>query len=122
MNLRNRQTVARHLRVADSLGARLRGLIGRREMIPGEEGLLIPTPVGIAQIHTLFMRFPLEVLYLDAAGRVMKADSIRPWRIGPLVRHCRWVLELPAGTIGVTDTHPGDAVQFVIGHSSRFWL
>lgn len=64
--------------VAESLGARLRGLIGRRALPPGR-GLLIPR---CNAIHTLFMRFPIRATFLDRQGNVVKVvRNVRPGRL-----------------------------------------
>lgn len=62
--------------VARSFGARVRGLIGRRGLAPGE-GLLI---LKCNAIHTLFMRFSIDATFLDAQNRVVRVvRDIRPW-------------------------------------------
>jgi uncharacterized membrane protein (UPF0127 family) len=76
--------------------------------MPAGHGLLL-SPAG--SIHTFFMRMPIDVLYLDRDGTVLRADrAVPPWRLGPIVRRARTVLELPAGTIARTGTQPGDSV------------
>jgi uncharacterized membrane protein (UPF0127 family) len=80
-------------RVADSFAARLRGLLGRRGLEAGE-GLLIPRT---SSVHTHFMRFAIDVVFLDADGRVAKiARGLRPWRFTG-ARGAKDVLELPSG-------------------------
>ena len=64
--------------VARSFGARVRGLIGRRGLAPGE-GLLI---LKCNAIHTLFMRFSIDATFLYAQNRVVRVvRDIRPWRL-----------------------------------------
>lgn len=54
--------------------------------------LYILTPCN--GIHMLFMRFPLDVVYLDADGKVLRViEKLRPWRLGPVIREARYVLE-----------------------------
>ena len=73
--------------------ARLRGLLGRSDL-PAGEGLLL-RPAG--SIHTAFMRFPIDAVFLDRADRVLKvAHELPPWRMAGC-RGARAVLELPAG-------------------------
>ena len=80
-------------RVAESFGSRLRGLLGTRGLEAGE-GLLIP---GTSSVHTHFMRFAIDVVFLDGEGRVAKVvRGLRPWRVAG-ARGARDVLELPAG-------------------------
>ncbi len=79
--------------VADTALSRLRGLLGRRELPSGEGLLLRPSP----SIHTFFMRFPIDVVFLDRELRVLRvADAVKPWRAAAC-RGARAVLELTAG-------------------------
>jgi uncharacterized protein len=79
--------------VADKPHTRLRGLLGRHEL-PAGEGLLIkPAP----SVHTCFMRFPIDVVFLDAGLRVLSiARAVGPWKFAGR-RGTRAVLELAAG-------------------------
>ena len=87
------QTLVPDLRVADSLGARARGLLGRSGLKAGE-GLLI---TRTSSVHTHFMRFPIDVVFLDRGGGVLKvAHGVRPWRFAGC-RGARDVVELAAG-------------------------
>lgn len=57
------------------------------------------------------MRFPIDVLYVNGNGRVVRLErAMPPWRIGPFVRGCRQVVELPPGTIDRTGTAVGDSI------------
>jgi len=80
--------------VADTPWTRLRGLLGRKGLDP-DEGLLIrPTN----SIHMLFMRFPIDAVFLDADLRVLRVVSdLQPWRMAA-ARGSKAVIELPAGT------------------------
>ena len=95
-------------RVADTFWARLRGLIGSDGLGP-EEGLLI---VPCNSIHTHFMRFPIDVLYVSSEGEVVAIDhALPPWRFGRIHRRARSVLELSAGRAKDTNTQVGDRLQ-----------
>ena len=88
--------------------SRVRGLLGRPPLHFGQ-GLLM-TPCN--WIHTLGMGFPIDVLYLDREGRVLRmAPDMRPNRIGPLVWRASRVVELPAGAIEHTGTRAGDRLE-----------
>lgn len=79
--------------VADTPWRRLRGLLGRSRMVPGDGLMLRPA----AAIHTFFMRFPIDAVFLDSDMRVLRVrEELRPWR-GAAARGARSVLELPAG-------------------------
>jgi uncharacterized membrane protein (UPF0127 family) len=79
--------------VADRMLPRMKGLLGKRELVAGEGLLIQPAP----SIHTFFMRFPIDAVFLAKNGNVMKvAPNVEPWRM----RSCRRafaVLELAAG-------------------------
>ena len=90
--------------VADSAVTRLRGLLGRDEL-PAGEGLLLE-PAG--SIHTCFMRFPIDVVFLDAERRVLSvAEDLPPWRTARQ-RGAKAVLELPAGEVARRGVSAGD--------------
>jgi uncharacterized protein len=79
--------------VADRTLSRMKGLLGRSSLAPGEGLLIRPAP----SVHTFFMRFAIDVVFLSRRGDVMKvAPEVKPWR----ARSCRRayaVLELAAG-------------------------
>jgi len=95
-------------RVADSLGARLRGLIGSRPLAPGQGLLIVPCK----SIHTHLMSFPIDVIYVNSLQEVVGIDhALAPWRFGRFYREARFVLELPAGTAQTSGTQVGDQLQ-----------
>lgn len=74
------------------------------------EGLIL---VGEKSIHTLFMRFPIDVVYVDKNYKVIRADAnMVPYRLGPFVAQSTYVLEMPTGTIATTATETGDQLKF----------
>jgi uncharacterized protein len=80
-------------RVASSFLARLRGLMGAASL-PAGTGVLFP---GTSSVHTHFMRFPIDVVFLDAERRVVAIRAtLRPWRFAA-ARGASAVLELAAG-------------------------
>ncbi len=80
--------------------------MGRRALPDG--GGLVLRPGG--PIHMFWMRMPLDVLHLDADGRVTHVlRGIQPWRLGPLIVGGAAAVELPVGVAG--RTHPGDRVR-----------
>jgi hypothetical protein len=81
------------------------GLLGRRSLAE-DEGLLL-TPC--TSIHTFFMRFPIDILYLDREHVVVKAvRAVRPFRFSACLRGAHSILELPAGAIDASGTQVGD--------------
>ncbi len=92
------ETVVAQLRIADGFWSRLVGLQFRRPL-PSDAGLLL---VPCNSVHTCFVRFPVDVVFLDDRGCVLAVrQNLRPWRLafGPRKTHA--VLETPAGAIGV---------------------
>jgi uncharacterized membrane protein (UPF0127 family) len=88
--------------------ARLRGLLGRSGLPAGEGMLVDPAP----SVHMFFMRFPIDVVFLDRSRRVVKiAHGLRPWRIAG-ARRAVAALELPAGTARACGLREGETVAF----------
>jgi uncharacterized membrane protein (UPF0127 family) len=95
--------VCEHCLLAETGFARLRGLLGRSGLSSGEGMLLRPA----ASIHTAFMRFPIDAVFLDRENRVVKvAAELAPWRAAAC-RGSRTVLELPAGEAARQGLRPG---------------
>jgi uncharacterized protein len=87
------RVVCEHLLVAARPLRRMRGLLGRRGL-PTGEGILL-RPAG--SIHTFFMRFPIDVVFLDGEDRVVGIETaLSPWRTAGR-RGARSVVELAAG-------------------------
>ena len=95
-------------RVADTFWLRLRGLLGAKSLQAGE-GLVL---VGEKSIHTLFMGFPIDVIYVDKQGQVIRTEvNMVPYRLGPFVARSAYVLEMPVGVIANTATGIGDQLK-----------
>jgi uncharacterized protein len=79
--------------VADTFRLRLRGLLGRRS-IGSDEGLLL---IGSPSLHTTFMRFPIDALFLDRELAVIGITAgLKPWRVVGR-RRAKHILELRSG-------------------------
>jgi uncharacterized membrane protein (UPF0127 family) len=63
-------------------------------------------------VHTFFMRYPIDALFLDGQGVVVSQQTLKPWRISGWNRRADGVLELPAGTLDRTKTEIGDKITF----------
>jgi uncharacterized membrane protein (UPF0127 family) len=94
--------------IADTSKTRNIGLLKHERLEPGE-GLWITPCEGI---HTVGMKFPIDVLFLNRGHKVVKIRAAMPrWRIAA----CLWahsVLELPSGTAAATKTAAGDQLRF----------
>jgi uncharacterized membrane protein (UPF0127 family) len=90
------RVVVADLEMARSTWSRFVGLMGREALDPSS-GLWIE-PCN--SIHMFFMRFAIDVLFLDRQRRVKKVMlNLKPWRISPIIFGARTVVELPAGTL-----------------------
>jgi uncharacterized membrane protein (UPF0127 family) len=96
--------VCERVELADTPWTRLRGLLGRPSLPPGEGMLFIPAP----SIHSAFMRFTFDAVFLDRELKVLRlAPEIPPWRARS-ARHAKRVLELSAGEIVRRGLQVGD--------------
>jgi uncharacterized membrane protein (UPF0127 family) len=106
---------------ADTVVARLKGLIGKLKL-KLDEGLWIVPSQGV---HTVGVLFPLDLIYLDENHRVIHVIEHFPrFRIAPLRTQAASVLELPTHTIYSSQTQPGDqliicGVEEIEGRLSR---
>jgi uncharacterized membrane protein (UPF0127 family) len=112
-NLTRGSELAGRVELADSFGARFRGLMGRAPLVPGS-GMWL---TGTSNIHMFFMRFPIDAIFVgrpaaDGTRRVVAVHAnLRPWTgIVWYARGADGCLELPAGTAKATGTRPGDVV------------
>ena len=107
-NLTRHTVLATCMEVADSGPKRNKGLLGRKGLGPGEGLWIIPCE----SVHTFFMQFPIDLVYLDRNNRIKKLRSdVPPWRLSACFS-AHSVLELASGTIRNTQTQPGDALEF----------
>ena len=108
VTLRGGVVVCEECLVAATPYARMRGLLGRRSL-PSGQGILL-RPAG--SIHTFFMRFSIDAVFLDEDLRVVAiTPNLGPWRAAGK-RGARAVLELPAGECDRRGLAVGDRIQF----------
>lgn len=106
-NLTRNTKLADQAELAKSGAKRSKGLLGRKGLGRGEGLWIVPCEA----IHTFFMQFPIDLVYIDRKFRIKKVrNSVRPWRFSAcLTAHS--VIELPAGTIRDTQTECGDTLD-----------
>jgi uncharacterized protein len=98
------RVVCEHLLVATRPLRRMRGLLGRGEL-PSDEGILL-RPAG--SVHTFFMRFPIDVVFLDKEDVVVGIEpSLSPWKTAAR-RGAKTVVELAAGECERRGVQVGD--------------
>jgi uncharacterized membrane protein (UPF0127 family) len=104
-NVTRGTTLADQAKRADNPWTRFVGLLGRKGLGQGEGLHIVPC----TSVHTWFMRFTIDVLYVDREGTVVKAvQRMKPFRYSWGGRRAHSVVELPAGTIAATGTAVGD--------------
>ena len=90
------KVIASNVQMARTFFERLKGLMFK-EFMAESEGMII-TPCN--SIHTFFMNFPIDVVFLDKEYRVVKVyRSLKPWRVTPMFFSAKHVLELPGGSL-----------------------
>lgn len=100
--------VAQRVELAESLWSRFWGLMGRRGLAHGY-GLYLRST---SSVHTAFMRFPIDVIFLDKDGRVRKVvPGLKPFRLA-LGFGASGALELAAGAAAQAQVAPGDRLVF----------
>ena len=111
VNLSNQATLATEIEIADSFWRRFCGLMGRRGLGPGRGLILKPCN----SIHTWFMRFKIDVLFLDRRLQVVHLEkSLVPFRFSRIVKGAVMAVELSAGTLEATRTKVGDQLEITL--------
>ncbi|GAA0340484.1 hypothetical protein GCM10008967_33560 [Bacillus carboniphilus] len=108
VNLRNEEIIAEHVNPAYQFFKRLRGLMFTADL---EEGVGLHIK-PCRSIHTFFMNYDIDVLYLNESNVVVAVDeSFEPGKFGKVYADANSVIELPSGTISQTETKVGDQVS-----------
>jgi uncharacterized membrane protein (UPF0127 family) len=106
MNERTHQAVATHVEIAATRTTRRRGLLGRDRLEEASAMLLAPC----SAVHTIGMRFPIDVLFVDRQGYAVKiVRNLRPWRIA-LASGGQAVIEMAAGSLAWESVQVGDRI------------
>jgi uncharacterized membrane protein (UPF0127 family) len=93
--------------VADSSAKRRTGLLKHDSLPPGDGLWIVPCE----SVHTFFMKFPIDLVYLDRKHKVRKVrHRVAPWRLSVCLS-AHSILELPAGILESTGTVSGDQLQ-----------
>jgi uncharacterized protein len=101
------RVVCSRCEVAERTFARMKGLLGRTGLDQGQGMLISPAP----SVMTLFMRFPIDVVFLDRDRRIVGiSHTLVPWRVAG-ARRAFAALELPAGTAEACRLQVGDVLE-----------
>ena len=106
---KSNRVIAEKVRIADSMGSRLMGLMFIKEM-KGFDGLMLE-PCN--SVHNCFMRFSTDVIFLNRENKIVKIlRNFKPWRFSWVYFKSKKVLELKAGTLPA-DIKEGDVLEVI---------
>jgi uncharacterized membrane protein (UPF0127 family) len=107
-NLRTGKELSNNVVLADSILKRMKGLLGKNNMLAGEALWIKPC----MSIHTFLMKFPIDVIFLNKRSQVIAViKNLKPNRLTWFYPKAASVLELPSGTLKDTDTRVGDEIE-----------
>jgi uncharacterized protein len=110
INVTRNSLLADSLMTAGTFWSNLVGLLGRRSLPVGSGLWLIPCQ----SVHTFGMHFPIDVLFLDEANKVIHlVETMRPFRVSRHLVSARSVLELPVDTVASSRTKIGDQIEIL---------
>lgn len=102
--------ISQDVTIADSFFKRLKGLMFSKELSPQSAVFISPC----SRIHTCFMNYYIDVLYLDYNNIILATDEgLKPWRIGKESKGTVAVIELPNGTVAEKQIKTGQALELV---------
>ncbi len=109
INKTNGQCISSDAKVAKTFIERLVGLLNRKSL-PPEEALIF---YNVSSIHMFFMRFPIDVVFLDSNMQVIRiCQNLKPWRLASCLK-AAITIELPNGRAENTHLALGDILEFV---------
>ncbi|MRH44325.1 DUF192 domain-containing protein [Aquibacillus halophilus] len=110
VNLSTNETVATNIKRAYTFLKRLKGLMFTKKL-HSDTGLHIKP---CRSVHTFFMKYAIDVLYLDVGNQVIAIDeSMVPGKVGKLYKDATSVIELPAGSVTENKIEIGHKLNFV---------
>lgn len=100
--------LADNAQIANTFLKRLIGLLNRKSLGQGDALILSPSNC----IHSFFMRFTIDALFLDKSGKVIGIlPSFKPFCLSPIYFNSRLAIELPENTLQLTGTQVGDLLK-----------
>lgn len=88
---------------------RFKGLMGKKALSIDKSLCIIPCN----SIHMFFMKFPIDVVFLDETGKVIHLiANLKPWNISKIIKKSKLVIEMPVGTIEMKNIRINDKIEF----------
>lgn len=110
---KNNLVISNKTTIADNWFKRMIGLLSYRDLKEGESLWLLPGK----HIHTIGMRFNIDVVFLDRSMKVLKTvNSVKPFRLCLANKNTTSVLELPSGTLENLKLNIGDRLVIMPGN------
>jgi len=104
------KVISQNVIVANSFFKRLKGLMFTKELPPESAVFIYPC----SSIHTCFMNYNIDVLYLDKNNIILAIDEdMEPWRFGKIIKGSVSVIEIPIGTVARKQIKIGQALELV---------
>jgi uncharacterized membrane protein (UPF0127 family) len=108
--IKSKQVLANRVKIADTFGSRLIGLLFHNHLHPMECLIIVPC----CSIHTFGMRFSIDVLFLNKEKEVLSSlSNFPPNRISPTVKNAYYVIEIVCGSINQLGIAITDSLLFV---------
>jgi hypothetical protein len=102
-------TLAEDARIANTVFLRVKGLLGEKSLPEGRALIIKPCNA----IHTFFMRFAIDCLFLDRENRVLRfTPSLKPFRLSPVIFGAVTTIEFVAGSVDPKSVSTGDLIIF----------
>lgn len=89
----NDKLLSSEIKLADNFITKLIGLLNKNSL-DNNEGLFLK---NCSSIHCFFMKFTIDAVYISKDMKVLYKETIKPWKIGKLVKNCSHILELKEG-------------------------
>jgi uncharacterized membrane protein (UPF0127 family) len=108
INISRSTALADKTEIAQTIFTRAKGLLGRKGLENGQ-ALIIK---DCNSIHTFFMRFPIDVVFVDRNDYVLRVvENIKPFRLSPVAWRASCTIELPVGVVKSSQTQKGDRLK-----------
>ncbi|MDD5119827.1 MAG: DUF192 domain-containing protein [Candidatus Omnitrophica bacterium] len=110
INTTKNTVLAENVFLANKSLSRIKGLLGKKVFLPDQAIILDPCN----SVHTFFMHFAIDVIFVDRNYKVVKIlPKLSPNRITSVYWHSSKVIELPAGSLSLTNTQDQDQLQLI---------
>lgn len=110
INISKNTLLAERAEIAGTFWSRLKGLLGKKGL-ESKVGLILKP---CSSIHTFFMRFPIDAVFVDSKNRIIKTYHALPaWRLSAILFNSAFCIELPAGTLLASHTEAGEYIQII---------